>query len=143
MARSTVYRVAERLRKWEEAGLLDGREDNGQAKLDERSPATLYRLVKSNPQVHGWEAAARSLGAMRRARGNGGTVAEHRAQEEDDTGYDAHRDLSVRSLWGGVIGGRASIGEARKSCCSNEDWVFGRHTTAAASVIRDMAYLLM
>ncbi len=54
MARSTVYRVAERFRKWEDVGLLDGREDNGQAKLDERYLATLYRLVKSNPQVHGW-----------------------------------------------------------------------------------------
>mgnify|MGYP001205433375 CR=1 FL=1 len=54
VARSTVYRVAARFREFGEAGLLDGREDNGQAKLDERYLATLYRVVRSNPQKHGW-----------------------------------------------------------------------------------------
>lgn len=49
MARSTVYRVAERLRKWEEAGLLDGREDNGQAKLAERYLATFAQAGQVEP----------------------------------------------------------------------------------------------
>ena len=54
IARSTVYRVAARFRQWGEAGLLDGREDNGERKLDERYLATLYRVVKSKPRGHGW-----------------------------------------------------------------------------------------
>lgn len=54
IARSTVYRVAARFRQWGEAGLLDGREDNGDRKLDERYLATLYRVVKSKPVRHGW-----------------------------------------------------------------------------------------
>lgn len=52
--RSTVYRVAARFRAFGEAGLLDGREDNGQTKLDERYLATLFRVVRSNPQKQGW-----------------------------------------------------------------------------------------
>src|SRR6516165_10850215 len=51
---TTVYRVAGRFREHGEWGLLDGREDNGTAKLDERSLDTLYRLVRSSPQEHGW-----------------------------------------------------------------------------------------
>ncbi len=54
VAPSTVYRVAARFRQWGEAGLLDGREDNGERKLDERYLATLYRVVKSKPGQHGW-----------------------------------------------------------------------------------------
>lgn len=55
VARSTVYRVAERFRFLGEAGLLDHREDNGQTKLDESYLAILYGVVKSNPQEHGWK----------------------------------------------------------------------------------------
>ena len=55
VARSTVYRVAERFRFLGEAGLLDHREDNGQTKLDELYLAVLYEVVKSNPQEHGWK----------------------------------------------------------------------------------------
>lgn len=51
---TTVYRVAQRFRDHGEWGLYDGREDNGVAKLDERYLSTLYRLVRSNPQKHGW-----------------------------------------------------------------------------------------
>jgi transposase len=54
LSRSTVYRVAGRFRQWGEVGLLDGREDNGERKLDERYLATLYRVVKSKPRQHGW-----------------------------------------------------------------------------------------
>src|SRR5262249_48700263 len=46
---TTVYRVAQRFREQGEWGLLDGREDNGAAKLDERYLATLYRVVRSSP----------------------------------------------------------------------------------------------
>lgn len=55
VARSTVYRVAERFRFLGEVGLLDHREDNGQAKLNESYLAALYEVVKSNPQEHGWK----------------------------------------------------------------------------------------
>jgi transposase len=54
ISRSTVYRVAARFRQWGEVGLLDGREDNGERKLDERYLATLYRVVKSKANHHGW-----------------------------------------------------------------------------------------
>lgn len=51
---TTVYRVAKRFRDQGEWGLLDGREDNGTTKLDERYLDTLYRVVRSNPQKYGW-----------------------------------------------------------------------------------------
>jgi transposase len=51
---TTVYRVARRFREQGEWGLLDGREDNGSAKLDERYLAALYRVVRSSPQRHDW-----------------------------------------------------------------------------------------
>lgn len=51
---TTVYRVAKRFRELGVWGLLDGREDNGTTKLDERYLDVLYRLVRSSPQGHGW-----------------------------------------------------------------------------------------
>jgi transposase len=51
---TTVYRVARHFRERGEWGLLDGREDNGTAKLDEPYLAILYRVVRSSPQRHGW-----------------------------------------------------------------------------------------
>lgn len=52
---STVYRVAGRFRQHGEAGLVDRREENGENKLDEKYLATLYDLVASSPQDHGWK----------------------------------------------------------------------------------------
>jgi transposase len=54
VARSTVYRVAQRFRQRGEWGLLDGREDNGAAKLDEPYLAELYRAVRASPAAYGW-----------------------------------------------------------------------------------------
>jgi transposase len=54
VGRSTVYSVAERFREFGEVGLLDRREDNGQEKLDESYLAILYKVVRSNPEAHGW-----------------------------------------------------------------------------------------
>jgi transposase len=51
---TTVYRVAKRFRAGGEAGLLDGREDNGTAKLAERFLDMLHRAVRSSPQRYGW-----------------------------------------------------------------------------------------
>ena len=51
---TTVYRVAKRFREHGEWGLLDGREDNGTAKLDERYLGLLYRAVRSRPPRYGW-----------------------------------------------------------------------------------------
>jgi transposase len=51
---TTVYRVARRFREQGTWGLLDGREDNGEGKLDERFLAILYQTVRSSPQLHGW-----------------------------------------------------------------------------------------
>ena len=55
VAESTVRRVAERFRECGEASLFDGREDNGEVKLDERYLANLDQVVRSNPQEHGYE----------------------------------------------------------------------------------------
>jgi len=52
--RTTVYQVARRFRERGEWGLLDGREDNGIAKLDERYLATLHQVVRSSPHAYGW-----------------------------------------------------------------------------------------
>lgn len=54
VARSTVYRVAARFCQCGEWGLLDGREDNGAAKLSEHVLAELDRLVRDTPQDYGW-----------------------------------------------------------------------------------------
>jgi len=54
IARSTVYRVAARFRVFGEWGLLDRREDNGQAKLSEQVLAELDRIVRDTPQNYGW-----------------------------------------------------------------------------------------
>jgi transposase len=54
MHNTTVYRVARRFGQHGEWGLLDGREDNGTGKLDERYLDILYALVRSSPQQHGW-----------------------------------------------------------------------------------------
>ena len=54
VGRSTVYDVARRFRERGEAGLIDGREENGDRKLDERYLATLYEVVQSSPQDHRW-----------------------------------------------------------------------------------------
>jgi transposase len=54
VARSTVYRIARRFREAGEAGLIDRREENGQRKLDEQYLQTLYDVVASSPEQHGW-----------------------------------------------------------------------------------------
>ncbi|MFO0964247.1 MAG: IS630 family transposase [Gemmataceae bacterium] len=51
---TTVYRVVRRFREHDEASLWDGREDNGAEKLSEHFLAILDRVVRSNPQEHGW-----------------------------------------------------------------------------------------
>lgn len=51
---TTVYRVVDRFRERGEAALWDGREDNGEEKLSEDFLGLLDRLVRSNPQEHGW-----------------------------------------------------------------------------------------
>jgi transposase len=51
---TTVYRVTKRFCLHGEWGLLDGREDNGTGKLDERYLMVLYEVVRSSPQEHGW-----------------------------------------------------------------------------------------
>ena len=54
VAPSTVRRVAARFVELGEAGLLDGREDNGEVKLGERYLAILDQVVRSNPEDHGY-----------------------------------------------------------------------------------------
>lgn len=54
VARSTVYRVADRFREVGEAGLVDRREENGELKLDEDYLTVLEEVVGSSPEEHGW-----------------------------------------------------------------------------------------
>jgi transposase len=51
---TTVYRVLGRFRAHGEAGLCDGRADNGPDKLSEAYLAKLYQLVRATPQDSGW-----------------------------------------------------------------------------------------
>jgi transposase len=51
---TTVYRVVRNFRERGEVTLWDGREDNGQEKLDADFLGLLDRVVRSNPQEHGW-----------------------------------------------------------------------------------------
>jgi transposase len=51
---TTVYRVLQRFRVYGEAGLWDGRTDNGLEKLDEAYLAKLYRVVRGSAQEYGW-----------------------------------------------------------------------------------------
>ena len=51
---TTVYRVVRNFRERGEASLWDGREDNGREKLDADFLGLLDRMVRSNPQEHGW-----------------------------------------------------------------------------------------
>jgi transposase len=51
---TTVYRVVRQFRERGEAALWDGREDNGREKLCPDYLGLLDRLVRSNPQQHGW-----------------------------------------------------------------------------------------
>ncbi len=55
IAESTVRRVVHRFVELGEAGLLDGREDNGEIKLDERYLSVLDTIVRSSPQEHGFQ----------------------------------------------------------------------------------------
>jgi len=54
VARSTVYRVAERFAVWGWPGLADRREDNGPTGVDEMFRLELRRAVASSPQAYGW-----------------------------------------------------------------------------------------
>src|SRR5262245_40470173 len=51
---TTVYRVVGRFRTYGEAGLADGRCDNGADKVDDRYLDRLYRVVRGNPTQYGW-----------------------------------------------------------------------------------------
>jgi transposase len=51
---TTVYQVAKRFRERGEWGLIDGREDNGIRKLDERYLTRLYELVRAGAHGFGW-----------------------------------------------------------------------------------------
>lgn len=55
VARSTVYRVAERFLAAGEAGLVDRREENGNRQVDEDYQAALHETVASSPLEHGWK----------------------------------------------------------------------------------------
>jgi transposase len=54
LARSTVYRVAERFRWQGFAGLADRREDNGRPGVDELFLLLLRQVVAGSPQDYGW-----------------------------------------------------------------------------------------
>src|SRR5205809_727038 len=51
---TTVYRVAGRFRAYGEAGLCDGRADNGAEKLSEYYLRELDRVVRGTPKDYGW-----------------------------------------------------------------------------------------
>lgn len=54
VARSTIYRLAERFRVWGFAALADRREDNGSPGVDPLFLLILRRIVSQTPQDYGW-----------------------------------------------------------------------------------------
>lgn len=54
VARSTVYRVADRFRQWGWIGLADAREDNGSPGVDAMFLLHLRGVVAGTPQDYGW-----------------------------------------------------------------------------------------
>jgi putative transposase len=52
---TTVYRVVKRFDHYQEAGLLDAREDNGGQKLGEVYLGRLDKVVRGSPQDYGWK----------------------------------------------------------------------------------------
>lgn len=52
---STVYRVAARFREQGEEGLIDGRVENGESKLDDEYLSILWEVVASCPLEYGWK----------------------------------------------------------------------------------------
>ena len=53
--RSTVHRVLDRFSEYGATGLVDRREDNGDAKVDDEFLATLAEAVGRTPQDYGWK----------------------------------------------------------------------------------------
>src|ERR1041385_1538047 len=51
---TTVYRVLDRFRAYGEAGLADGRADNGADKLEEAFLDRLDRVARAPPPAYGW-----------------------------------------------------------------------------------------
>jgi transposase len=51
---TTVYRVLQRFQQYGEAGLYDGRADNGTDKLDEDYLSRLHTIVSRRPPDYGW-----------------------------------------------------------------------------------------
>jgi transposase len=51
---TTVGRVVERFRRYGEAGLQDGRADNGEDKLSEGFLQRLHCIVRNSPALYGW-----------------------------------------------------------------------------------------
>jgi transposase len=51
---TTVGRVVQRFRRYGEAGLQDGRADNGDDKLSEEYLQRLHTIVSKSPELYGW-----------------------------------------------------------------------------------------
>ena len=51
---TTVYRIVKRYQARGEAGLWDGRVDNGSEKVDDNYLNKLYKVVHGSPQDYGW-----------------------------------------------------------------------------------------
>ena len=54
LARSTVYRVAQRFNQWGWPGLVDRREDNGVSVIDDSFLLVLRQAVAGSPHDYGW-----------------------------------------------------------------------------------------
>jgi transposase len=51
---TTVYRILQRFQAYGEAGLWDGRAENGSEKLDDNYLNQLYKVVRARPPDYGW-----------------------------------------------------------------------------------------
>ena len=84
-AESTARRVAHRFLAMGEAGLVDGRCDNGQTKVDEKCQAAVVKLVEGCPLDYGWARTTWTLELLAK-------------QLESDTGVRLHAGTVSRLL---------------------------------------------
>jgi hypothetical protein len=60
-ATSTISRTLDRWRRYGEAGLIDGREDNGNAKADDGYPLHLKAIFPNSYHTSGWKCSQKRL----------------------------------------------------------------------------------
>lgn len=97
---SWVNRVLRRFREFGMAGLEDGREDNGQNKIDERYLSMLYGVVDGSPRDYGYARSTWTQELLAKVM-------------EKQSGVKVHRSTMSRAL--AMIGARLGRARSRRA----------------------------